>query len=80
MPEDKLIPTYVLFECKSMPAVKQYIGRTLRMADGKTQSLIYNYVDLSGVLQASFRTRLYAYQNMGVTISAPEQPKMVVNR
>ena len=32
--------------------LKQYVGRVLRVAEGKREPLIYDYVDRSAVLQA----------------------------
>ncbi len=47
--------------------VIQYIGRILRVAEGKTKATVYDFVDKPGVLQASFRTRKHAYRNLGIT-------------
>ena len=44
----------------------QYIGRILRISEGKTEATVYDFVDPPGVLQASFKTRLQAYRNLGV--------------
>jgi superfamily II DNA or RNA helicase len=46
--------------------VKQYIGRILRVTQGKEEALIYDYVDNNGMLKSSFQSRLSAYQDMGV--------------
>jgi superfamily II DNA or RNA helicase len=46
--------------------VKQYIGRILRMADGKDKAIIYDYKDEPGILQYSFKNRLRAYGDLGV--------------
>ncbi len=57
--------------------VKQYIGRILRVAEGKDEALIYDYVDDNGMLKNSFRSRLGAYQDMGVKISGIRQDMIV---
>jgi superfamily II DNA or RNA helicase len=57
--------------------VKQYIGRILRVSEDKRDAVIYDYVDENGMLRNSFRSRLVAYEDMGVRItpeSAPLQP------
>jgi superfamily II DNA or RNA helicase len=46
--------------------VKQYAGRVLRTAKGKKPPTIYDYVDRPGVLEASFRARKRAYQELGI--------------
>ena len=48
--------------------VKQYIGRILRVIEGKEHALIYDYVDENGMLKSSFQSRLSAYRDMGVKI------------
>ena len=48
--------------------VKQYIGRILRVTEGKDEALIYDYVDENGMLKSSFQSRLSAYRDMGVKI------------
>lgn len=48
--------------------VKQYIGRVLRVADGKDQALIFDYVDKNGLLQHTFKSRLAAYKDMRVAL------------
>jgi len=48
--------------------VKQYIGRILRVSEGKDEAVIYDYVDENGMLISSFQSRLSAYQDMGVSI------------
>jgi superfamily II DNA or RNA helicase len=48
--------------------VKQYIGRVLRVAEGKIESVIYDYVDRAGLLQHTFKSRLAAYADMGVSL------------
>ena len=46
--------------------VKQYTGRILRIGKGKRKAIIYDYLDEPGVLQASFKSRTYAYRELGV--------------
>ncbi|CAN2050046.1 ATP-dependent DNA helicase UvsW [Candidatus Magnetomoraceae bacterium gMMP-13] len=46
--------------------IKQYAGRILRTDKGKEEAVIYDYVDLPGVLQASFKSRLSAYNQLGI--------------
>ena len=53
--------------------VKQYIGRILRVTEGKDEALIYDYVDENGMLISSFQSRLSAYRDMGVKILQDEQ-------
>jgi superfamily II DNA or RNA helicase len=48
--------------------VKQYIGRVLRVSEGKDEAVIYDYVDENGMLISSFQSRLSAYEDMGVKI------------
>jgi superfamily II DNA or RNA helicase len=50
--------------------VKQYIGRILRISEGKDDALIYDYVDENGMLKNSFHSRLVAYEDLGVRILA----------
>ena len=45
----------------------QYIGRILRPAEGKSMSVIYDYVDVNvGVLQASAAARIETYRQEGI--------------
>jgi superfamily II DNA or RNA helicase len=46
--------------------VKQYAGRILRTDPGKKPPTIFDYVDRTGVLEASFRARKKAYQELGI--------------
>jgi len=46
--------------------VKQSTGRILRTAKGKHKAVIYDYLDKPRVLQASFKTRTYAYRELGI--------------
>lgn len=48
--------------------VKQYIGRILRMTQGKTKATIYDYLDEPGVLLASFKSRVHVYRELGVPV------------
>jgi superfamily II DNA or RNA helicase len=50
--------------------VKQYIGRILRISEGKQEAVIYDYVDENGILKSSFHSRLVAYEDLGVRIVA----------
>ena len=50
--------------------VKQYIGRILRISEGKEEAVIYDYVDENGMLKNSFHSRLVAYEDLGVRIVA----------
>ena len=46
----------------------QYVGRVIRTHDGKETPVVFDYVDLPGVLRASFTARLKAYRSMGMSI------------
>ena len=46
--------------------IKQYVGRILRVDKGKDEAIIHDFVDKPGVLQASFKWRLKAYQELGI--------------
>lgn len=48
--------------------VKQYIGRILRVIDGKEDALIFDYLDVNGMLKNSFASRMSAYHDLGVKI------------
>ncbi|MGC9325835.1 MAG: DEAD/DEAH box helicase, partial [Desulfomonilia bacterium] len=50
--------------------VKQYIGRILRISEGKEEALIFDYLDTNGMLKSSFQSRLSAYYDMGVKFEA----------
>ena len=54
--------------------VKQYIGRILRVSEDKHEAMIYDYVDENGMLRNSFHSRLMAYEDMGVRITAGNTP------
>lgn len=68
------------FDCPSLSAlflatpiryggkVQQVVGRILRVDPGKPRPVVYDYVDRVGVLQASFRSRMETYQNLGITV------------
>ncbi|MBF0202429.1 MAG: DEAD/DEAH box helicase [Desulfamplus sp.] len=47
----------------------QYVGRILRPAPGKTQGIIYDYMDMEvGVLQASAASRMGIYRREGIFV------------
>jgi superfamily II DNA or RNA helicase len=46
--------------------VIQYIGRILRVTEGKTKATVHDFVDKPGVLKASFYTRKQAYRSLGI--------------
>ncbi|HXK48157.1 MAG TPA: DEAD/DEAH box helicase [Deltaproteobacteria bacterium] len=48
--------------------VKQYIGRILRVTEGKEEALIYDYLDVNGMLRNSFSSRMSAYHDLGVKL------------
>jgi superfamily II DNA or RNA helicase len=50
--------------------VKQYIGRILRVTEGKEDALIFDYLDTNGMLKNSFQSRMWAYQDMGVKLES----------
>jgi superfamily II DNA or RNA helicase len=50
--------------------VIQYLGRILRIAEGKAQPTVFDYVDKPGVLRNSFRSRCNAYDKMGVVLAS----------
>jgi superfamily II DNA or RNA helicase len=50
--------------------VKQYIGRILRVAEGKEDAVIFDYLDTNGMLKNSFHSRLWAYQDLGVKLES----------
>jgi superfamily II DNA or RNA helicase len=45
--------------------VLQYMGRILRPAPGKSEAVLYDYVDQVGVLQAAARARARTYKDAG---------------
>jgi superfamily II DNA or RNA helicase len=49
--------------------VKQYIGRILRVSEGKREAVIYDYLDHNGILKNSFHSRMIAYHELGVRFS-----------
>jgi len=57
----KLNRLFVTTPIRFKGRITQYIGRALRVADGKIDARIYDYVDLPGVLKNSYysRTRVY---------------------
>jgi superfamily II DNA or RNA helicase len=50
--------------------VKQYIGRILRVTEGKDDALIFDYLDTNGMLKNSFSSRMSAYYDLGVKLDA----------
>jgi superfamily II DNA or RNA helicase len=44
----------------------QYVGRALRTSTGKAGAKVFDFVDKNPVLQASYRSRTYAYRKMGI--------------
>lgn len=48
--------------------VKQYIGRILRISEGKEEAVIYDYLDVNGMLKNSFSSRMSAYHDLGVKL------------
>lgn len=54
----------------------QYAGRLHRASAGKSDVVIYDYLDASSALTVSmFRKRLSAYKNMGYQIHAPSNSR-----
>lgn len=54
--------------------VKQYIGRILRVTEGKEEALIYDYLDVNGMLGNSFQSRMSAYYDLGVKLDSVKNP------
>jgi superfamily II DNA or RNA helicase len=52
--------------------VKQCVGRIVRTDEGKETPLIFDYVDVPGVLQNSYRDRQRAYRSIGVSQSSKD--------
>jgi superfamily II DNA or RNA helicase len=50
--------------------VKQYIGRILRVTEGKEDAFIFDYLDTNGMLKNSFASRMSAYYDLGVKLDA----------
>jgi superfamily II DNA or RNA helicase len=50
--------------------VKQYIGRILRVIEGKEDALIFDYLDTNGMLKNSFQSRMSAYYDLGVKLDS----------
>jgi len=48
--------------------VKQYIGRILRISEGKEEAVIYDYLEVNGMLKNSFSSRMSAYHDLGVKL------------
>lgn len=53
--------------------VKQYIGRILRVIEGKEDALIYDYLDTNGMLKNSFSSRMSAYCDLGVKLDSVKE-------
>jgi len=52
---------------KSSTKLEQIVGRIRRTAEGKEPPVVYDYVDINGVLRASYRTRFRTYEKIGAT-------------
>ncbi len=50
--------------------VKQYIGRILRVTEGKEDAFIFDYLDTNGMLKNSFASRMSAYYDLGVKLDS----------
>jgi superfamily II DNA or RNA helicase len=50
--------------------VKQYIGRILRVTEGKEDAFIFDYLDTNGMLKNSFQSRMSAYYDLGVKLDS----------
>ena len=50
--------------------VKQYIGRILRVTEGKEDAFIFDYLDTNGMLKNSFASRMSAYHDLGVKLDS----------
>ncbi len=57
--------------------VKQSVGRVLRTHEGKEEALIYDYLDLPGVLRASFRSRCRTYAELGCERQEDDAPSRI---
>jgi len=62
----KLSSLFLTTPVKFSGRVKQYVGRILRTDDDKKDAIIFDYVDIPGVLRASFKTRYFAYKELGI--------------
>ena len=58
----KLNRLFVTTPIRFKGRITQYIGRALRVADGKIDARIYDYVDLPGVLKNSYYSRARVYK------------------
>ncbi|SLM27891.1 conserved hypothetical protein [Desulfamplus magnetovallimortis] len=65
----ELATLFLVMPIKFKGRLIQYIGRILRPAEGKSEALIYDYIDLNvGVLKASATTRIETYRKEGITV------------
>ena len=53
---------------RSKNRVTQYIGRILRVMEGKKNAMIYDYVDCPGVLKNAYYDRRKVYKELGVEL------------
>jgi superfamily II DNA or RNA helicase len=60
----KLNRLFVTTPIRFKGRITQYIGRALRVVEGKHDAKIYDYVDHVGVLQASYRSRAKVYEGL----------------
>jgi superfamily II DNA or RNA helicase len=60
----KLNRLFVTTPIRFKGRITQYVGRALRVAEGKTDVRIYDYVDSVGVLQSSYRSRQRVYEGL----------------
>ncbi len=64
----ELSSIFLVTPVKFSGRVLQYVGRILRVAEGKSAPKIFDFVDDVGVLQASFKARCHAYKKLGVIV------------
>lgn len=60
----KLNRLFIVTPIRFSGRITQYIGRALRVADGKVDARIYDYLDPVGVLQSSYRSRQRVYEGL----------------
>jgi superfamily II DNA or RNA helicase len=60
----KLNRLFVATPIRFKGRITQYIGRALRVAEGKHDAKIFDYVDHVGVLESSYRSRAKVYQGL----------------
>jgi superfamily II DNA or RNA helicase len=60
---------FLTYPKKSLGSIQQEVGRIMRPAEGKTDAIVYDFIDDNGILFSQFRKRSTVYKKIGMKVA-----------